>query len=301
LPKPCTIRSPSTGSFFDLNPLHLLPLSKDSKPSKLESEHSWTAKGYDYGANFTLNICGPVVEDLDHVEGIKSSMWRNVSAYYMKGKDAFSIGSENSELILRGRKLVLNYTNGSPCGTKHSKRHGSADLSRRRDDDDDEKPTRRKSTTISLLCDETTIDPKGPKVAISFVGTDDDECSYFFEARSYAACAGIDTTPQQQLGPGGVFGVILLIALLVYIVGGCFYQRTVMNQRGWKQLPNYSLWAGIFGFFSDMIIILTSSCTQLIRRRGYTPVSLNGSSRGRGFHSDDENRLIDQLDEEWDD
>jgi hypothetical protein len=30
-------------------------------------------------------------------------------------------------------------------------------------------------------------------------------------------------------------------------------------------------------------------------------VSLNGNARGRGFPSDDENRLIDQLDEEWDD
>jgi cation-dependent mannose-6-phosphate receptor len=36
-------------------------------------------------------------------------------------------------------------------------------------------------------------------------------------------------------------------------------------------------------------------------RRGYGRVSLNNDSRGRGVHADDENRLIDQLDEEWDD
>jgi hypothetical protein len=41
----------------------------------------------------------------------------------------------------------------------------------------------------------------------------------------------------------------LLIAVLVYLVGGCVYQRTVMNQRGWKQLPNYSMWSDIFNFF----------------------------------------------------
>jgi cation-dependent mannose-6-phosphate receptor len=40
----------------------------------------------------------------------------------------------------------------------------------------------------------------------------------------------------------------MLIALLVYFAGGCVYQRTVMHQRGWKQLPNYALWAGLFGF-----------------------------------------------------
>jgi hypothetical protein len=42
----------------------------------------------------------------------------------------------------------------------------------------------------------------------------------------------------------------MLIALMVYFVGGWAYQRTVMHQRGWKQLPNYSMWSGIFGFFT---------------------------------------------------
>ena len=43
------------------------------------------------------------------------------------------------------------------------------------------------------------------------------------------------------------------IAVIVYFVGGCMYQRTVMHQRGWRQIPNYALWAGIFGFFSVSI------------------------------------------------
>jgi cation-dependent mannose-6-phosphate receptor len=36
--------------------------------------------------------------------------------------------------------------------------------------------------------------------------------------------------------------------VLVYLVGGVFYQRTVAHARGWRQLPNYSLWAGIWSF-----------------------------------------------------
>lgn len=83
-------------------------------------------------------------------------------------------------------------------------------------------------------------------MTLSFVASPD-SCTYFFEARTSAACGGIETA-QQQLGPGGVFGVIALIAVLVYLVGGCVYQRTVMHQRGWRQLPNYSLWAGMAGF-----------------------------------------------------
>jgi cation-dependent mannose-6-phosphate receptor len=39
-----------------------------------------------------------------------------------------------------------------------------------------------------------------------------------------------------------------MIAILAYMVGGCVYQRTVMHQRGWRQLPNYGVWAGIAGF-----------------------------------------------------
>jgi cation-dependent mannose-6-phosphate receptor len=101
---------------------------------------------------------------------------------------------------------VLNYTNGSPCGKEHKRRHTVTELTER-SEIQEEHPTRRKSTTISLLCDQETLAPSSPKVMISFVGTDDDECSYFFEARSYAACAGIESSPQ-TLGPGGVFGVM---------------------------------------------------------------------------------------------
>lgn len=109
-----------------------------------------------------------------------------------------------------------------------------------------------------------------------------------------------------------------LVAFGVYVVGGCFYQRTVMHQRGWRQMPNYSMWAGMVSFVvvrlvlcnilrlnanpsQDIFIILTSSCMRLLPgRRGYSRVSTIPNGRTRGI-ADDENRLIDQLDEEWDD
>jgi len=53
----------------------------------------------------------------------------------------------------------------------------------------------------------------------------------------------------------------------------------------------------------DIFIAATSSCVQLLPgRRGYSALSASGpgSSRARN-HAEDENRLIDQLDEEWDD
>jgi cation-dependent mannose-6-phosphate receptor len=95
-----------------------------------------------------------------------------------------------------------------------------------------------------MLCDR---DPMSPQLTLNFVGADQDECVYFFEARSSAACGGIEVA-KQTLSPGGVFGVIATITFIVYIVGGCVYSRMVLQQRGWRQLPNYALWAGIGGF-----------------------------------------------------
>jgi cation-dependent mannose-6-phosphate receptor len=91
-PKPCTIRSPSSGHFFDLNSVSVQPRDPKDKKKADERIESWHAKGYDYGTNFTLNFCAPVVEELDDVEGIEKSLWRNVSAYYTEGKRTYSIG-----------------------------------------------------------------------------------------------------------------------------------------------------------------------------------------------------------------
>jgi cation-dependent mannose-6-phosphate receptor len=115
---------------------------------------------------------------------------------------------QNSELVFRGSKLVLNYTNGSPCDDnddlKHKRssgfEHDTKDISTT------QYKGRRKSTIISLLCQKDAL-PTTPKVSVAFVGASQDHCTYFFEARSTAACAGIETT-QSQLSPGGVFGVM---------------------------------------------------------------------------------------------
>ena len=230
--------------------------------------------------------------------------------------------------VIRGRKMVLNYTDGSPCPSI-SKRDDAAsreiigddDDDKKKEDDDDKKPssssTRRKTTIISMLCER---DPLMPQLTLSFVASPD-ECTYIFEARSSAACASIETA-KQSLSPSGVFGVILMIAIIVYVVGGCVYSRVVLNQRGWKQLPNYGLWSGIFGFFrvgdscscfwrvaltirQDIWTVLTSSCGRLIpSRSGYSRVNggIGGIGRGRsGRDTESENRLIDELNEEWDD
>ncbi|KAI5287890.1 Cation-independent mannose-6-phosphate receptor CI-MPR [Ascosphaera aggregata] len=329
--KPCTLKSPLTGAYFDLNKISILPpepkigssSSDDTEQRQGQKQRqiggevkpeSWHARGYDYGANFTVNICAPVVEELEDVVGLDDEMKLNISAYYIKDDKVYSIGRLSTEPIFRGKRMVLNYTDGSPCSNSSS--------------------DRRKSTIISFLCDRDMI---GPPATVSFVGTLD-ECSYFFEVRSSAACGGVAAPAEGGLSPAGVFGVIALIAIAVYLLGGCAYQRTVMHQRGWRQLPNYSLWANIASCFKDITIAILSTlgsalhlnqcvsklCNQYPsdgsgigyggsfgrrtrNRERYERPGADSTGTGSGeawserLDVDEENRIIDQLDEVWED
>ncbi|KAK7408397.1 Cation-independent mannose-6-phosphate receptor CI-MPR [Neonectria punicea] len=306
----CTATSSTgSGAFFDLRP--------DMAAIQVEGTYKYgpfkdyTSKGYDYGKNFTMNICGAVVDPVSDVIGVTPPLWQNVSAYYTTKGQVYSIGSESMELQSRGRKLVLQYTGGSPCGpetTAVAKRDPQTDYDyeQKNPDSNDnssspEEPekdkVRRKSTTISFLCDR---DPGATQANVYFVGTDPDECAYFFEVRSSHACAHAEPHKPGSVGPGSIFGLILVIAVLVYLLGGIFYNRTVAHARGWRQLPNYSLWAGIWSFICDLFVMALSACFRSVSsRRGYRHLSTSPSRRDRNV--DAENRLIDQLDEEWED
>jgi len=64
----------------------------DKTPKKDTRTESWPAKGWDYNANFSMNICAPVIEPVRKVQGIDEKQWQNVSAYYQKDGKTFSIG-----------------------------------------------------------------------------------------------------------------------------------------------------------------------------------------------------------------
>ncbi|KAJ5820526.1 hypothetical protein N7474_006117 [Penicillium riverlandense] len=301
---PCVARSPSSGLYFDLRAISLFPpeLKNGERIDQDARNESWYCKGHDYAANFSINVCEPVIEELTEVVGVDPSRWKNISAYYEQDGEIYSLGESASDPFFRGRKLVLNYTNGSPCPSDYDATASNSSL-------------RRKSAIMSFLCDRDAVPNQATP---SFVGTMD-SCSYFFEIRSSAACGGIALNPSTGgLGPAGVFGVIILIAVAAYLIGGCAYQRTVMHQRGWRQCPNFSLWAGILDFVKDIVVIIFSSLANLLHisrspsRSGYVRADTGtrggfigaiGGRGGPGHRSevDAENRLIDQLDEEWDD
>lgn len=91
-PKPCTIVSPVTEAYYDLNTIAVRPLIDHKPAHKDDKKESWHARGYDYGTNFTLNFCRPVIEDLQDVVGVHESHWQNVSAFYRYNDKIYSIG-----------------------------------------------------------------------------------------------------------------------------------------------------------------------------------------------------------------
>ncbi|KAI5853464.1 mannose-6-phosphate receptor binding domain-containing protein [Tricharina praecox] len=246
----CTVTSPFSENFFDLRKLRRLP-------DMLPPQADWHVKGLDYGANFSINICGPVLTEISP-EGANDDA---VGAFYEKNGTVYSIGSASISPHFRGRKLVLSYENGSPCP---------------------DAPNYRKSTLMSLMCDHEQF----RKPSVSFVGQMND-CAYFFEVRTAFACATINQA--QALGPGAVFGAIMGVFAVVYLVGGIVYQRTVMHARGWRQIPHYHAWAAAFGFFWVRVFVmplvffmrLLSMFSGAPKRRGsYMPSSTSQTSSG---------------------
>lgn len=96
---PCVVRSPTSGMYFDLSAISLSPPErKDGKRvNKDDRDESWHARGHDYPANFTLNICSPVLETVEDVVGVQSSLWKNISAYYVRDNKTYSIGYGDSD------------------------------------------------------------------------------------------------------------------------------------------------------------------------------------------------------------
>lgn len=178
---PCTITSPHTGSFFDLRPLIRQPQTASS--DDIDDANEWTASGHDYNTTFHLNICNKVLSDVSGARGDPPPA--NISAFYERDGDLFSLGESSSTLILRGKKLILEYTNGSPCAPDSTKEF-------------------RKSTLISFLCDrELGVG----KADVAYVGQSND-CAYFFEIRTSAACASIRSAEGGGLSPGAIFAVM---------------------------------------------------------------------------------------------
>ncbi len=88
---PC-VATATSGAFFDLRPDTAVVVVEGEKHVKGVPTEDYVARGWDYGSNFTLNVCNAVVKKVTDVVGVEKSLWRNVSAYYETKGKVYSLG-----------------------------------------------------------------------------------------------------------------------------------------------------------------------------------------------------------------
>jgi len=86
------VATSTSGAFYDLRPDVAVVVEEGVKIPKGVPTEDYLARGYDYGANFTLNICGAVVKKVEEAVGIEKSSWKNISAYYETKGKVYSLG-----------------------------------------------------------------------------------------------------------------------------------------------------------------------------------------------------------------
>jgi cation-dependent mannose-6-phosphate receptor len=88
---PC-VATATSGAFFDLRPDTAIVVVEGEKHLKSTPAEDYMARGWDYGSNFTLNVCNAVVKPVRDVVGVEKSHWKNVSAYYETKGKVYSLG-----------------------------------------------------------------------------------------------------------------------------------------------------------------------------------------------------------------
>lgn len=184
----------------------------------------WHVRGLDFPANFSVNICAPVLAPIDVAD---VELPHNVSAYYKDstGK-AVSLGSVSTSPYFRGRSLLLEYKNGSPCV----------------DPNTGAKTPFRRSSIFNFKCDADLASSR--RAVVSYVANVNN-CTYFFEVRTPHACPKIDKN--ESTSPIVIFLIITLVAVVVYFAGSALFNpRGVLNLKtmltsspsgGYKRFP----------------------------------------------------------------
>ncbi|KAF9436241.1 Cation-independent mannose-6-phosphate receptor CI-MPR [Entomortierella beljakovae] len=222
----CSVKHPTTGKIHDLSPLIRKDSDKDWVPD---------TDGDDKSTDFKLNVCHTVL----HTE-LDVKYPDDIASWGKKTKGS-SLGKLSKVPFFRGDSLLLEYKGGDFCPNTNN--------------------NYKKSTTIRFLCDNSVSGLGNP-----YLISNNNDCNYWFEWRTPAACPTDRTT---NTNGGGVFGTIIGVVVLVYILGGVAYNRVVHHARGLKQIPNYHAWAEAFDFIKDMIIILVANCYRPKRSQTY--------------------------------
>ncbi|KAH9929695.1 uncharacterized protein B0H18DRAFT_1084052 [Fomitopsis serialis] len=200
------------------------------------------------GVKFVINVCKPFYRRGGHskLTGPKMSVDCTARTY-----------ANTSLAVLNGNPVSI-MTGGSECASAQGTYASSA---------------------IRFVCDTSVFGAAG--TGCTTTTGDNDACAFFLEWRTHVACP-----THEKTGAVGFVTVVLAILgtlFMLYILVGTFYNRYVLELRGFDQIPRVS-----FGGILESV----SGCVDRVKPARGTP--------GRGGRQTDgrTSRLLDEQDEE---
>jgi len=178
------------------------------------------------GVKFVINVCKPILSER---WALKIDRPEDVGGIVQHERGSFSIGYANTSLAVLNGNPVSVMTGGSECANTQGTYASSA---------------------IRFVCDTSVFGAGKPELVAQLPPDDNDACAFFLEWRTHVACP-----THEKTGAVGFVTVVLAILgtlFMLYILVGTFYNRYVLELRGFDQIPRVSF-GGILEFVSGCV------------------------------------------------
>jgi hypothetical protein len=96
-------------------------------------------------------------------------------------------------------------------------------------------------------------------------GRQDDQDTFDIFLESRCCCPGKCQYSGESIGGGGIFVIILLVLVFVYLVGGMLFLKFARGATGQDMIPNRMLWLNIVSYAIDGL----RYSMQVIRQRSF--------------------------------
>lgn len=97
---------------------------------------------------------------------------------------------------------------------------------------------------INVLCDKKTVG--NPSISVSWTpGTSP------LAVFTLSHASGCPINAKKRLSGGSICLIILTVAIVVYLVGGCLYNRFLKGRSGTGMIPNHTFWSNLPGLLMD--------------------------------------------------
>ncbi|KAI8981215.1 hypothetical protein BD414DRAFT_419943 [Trametes punicea] len=203
------------------------------------------------GKEYVLNVCKPVSQE---VWAPKVDKPEDVAAFTRRAHGDFSLGDVNTTIVVRDGSPVITMTEGTRCFSEGDQTG---------------------STVVRFICDSSA--GRGmPELIATLPPDEENACSFFIEWRSEMACPTSESSVFGRII--SVLAIIAAVLFALYIIGGTFYNRYVLELRGLDQIPRFSFFS-----FGDTVEFFRD-CMERVKERSSDAWHAR-SFGGRGWRS----------------